>query len=97
MAIKDLIGRFKTLQTTVGDTIWQRFNEQNRKASKLTGSESRAMRNAQSRIRKDIKAAEKALKRGENVDRYLDTLRDLQRHMRQIGRASCRERVSISV
>ena len=83
MSIKDLIGRFSVLQTSVGDKIWQRTNEQNRKASKLTGAESRAMRNAQSRIRKDIKAAEKALSRGENVGRYIDTLRDIQKHMRQ--------------
>lgn len=83
MAIKDLIGRFQTLQTKQGDAVWRDQNERNKRASKLSGAESRAMRNAQSRIRKDIKAAEKALSRGENVGRYLDTLRDLQIHMRQ--------------
>lgn len=83
MAIKDLIGRFQTLQTKQGDAVWREQNERNKCVSKLSGAESRAMRNAQSRIRKDIKAAEKALSRGENVGRYLDALRDLQRHMRQ--------------
>ena len=83
MAIKDLIGRFKTLQTKQGDAVWREQNERNKRASKLSGAESRAMRNAQSRINRDIKAAEKALSRGENVGRYLDTLRDIQKHMRQ--------------
>lgn len=83
MAIKDLLGRFTSLQINVGDAVWKEQNARNRKASKLSGAESRLMRNAQSRIRKDIKAAEKALKRGENVSSYLETLKSLQRHMRQ--------------
>ena len=83
MAIKDLLGRFTTLQTTQGDAVWKEQNARNKRASKLSGAESRAMRNAQSRINRDIKAAEKALSRGENVGRYLETLRDLQKHMRQ--------------
>lgn len=83
MAIKDLLGRFATLQTNQGDAVWREQNERNRRVSKLSGAESRAMRNAQSRINRDIKAAEKALNRGENVGRYLETLRDIQRHMRQ--------------
>ncbi len=83
MAIKDLLGRFTSLQINVGDTVWREQNARNRKASKLSGAESRLMRNAQSRIRKDIMATEKALKRGENVGQYLNVLKDLQKHMRQ--------------
>lgn len=83
MAIRDLLGRFTSLQINVGDPVWREQNARNRKASKLSGAESRLMRNAQSRIRKDIKATEKALKRGENVGQYLNVLKDLQRHMRQ--------------
>lgn len=83
MAIKDLLGRFTSLQINVGDAVWKEQNARNRKASKLSGAESRLMRNAQSRIRKDIKATEKALRRGENVGQYLSVLKDLQKHMRQ--------------
>ena len=83
MSISDLLGRFTSLQITIGDTVWREQNKRNRKASKLSGVESRLMRNAQSRIRKDIRATEKALKRGENVGQYLNVLKYLQKHMRQ--------------
>ena len=83
MSISDLLGRFTSLQINIGDTVWREQNKRNRKASKLSGVESRLMRNAQSRIRKDIRATEKALKRGENVGQYLNVLKYLQKHMRQ--------------
>ena len=83
MALGDLLGKFRSLQVTMNDAVWKEQNKENKRRSKLLGKESRLMRDAQSRIRKDIKATEKALRRGENVGAYLDTLRSLQMHMRQ--------------
>ena len=83
MSIKDLLGRFMSLQVTINDPVWNKTNRENKRRSKLSGAESRLMRDAQSRIRKDIKATEKALKRGENVGAYLNALKSLQSHMRQ--------------
>lgn len=88
MALSDLLGRFEGLKVFKGSQLWDAQQRKIRKDSKLVGRESRLMRDAQSAIRKDIKATQREIRKADpstrvNLEQYLERLQSLQRDMRQ--------------
>ena len=88
MALSDLFGRFERLKVFKGSQLWDAQQRKIRKDSKLEGRESRLMRDAQSAIRKDIKATQREIRKSDpatrlNLEQYLERLQSLQRDMRQ--------------
>lgn len=89
MSLSSMLGRFTSSKVARGSQLWSAQQKKIRQGSKLSGETSRMMRNAQSSIRKDIKATERAIERAPdastrfNLSQYLDKLKSLQRYMRQ--------------
>ena len=81
--------KFQDLRGDPGSAEWDYKNEQRRKASKLDGTQSRMVRDAQSAIAKDIRSANRDMLREsdptkrENLRAHKEALETLQRRMRQ--------------
>lgn len=81
--------RFQELRSDPGSEEWNYRNEWRRKHSKVEGLQSRALRDAQSAIAKDIKAVKRDLSREtdpaklENLMIHKEALEKLQGRMRQ--------------
>lgn len=89
MSLSSMLGRFISSKVARGSQLWSAQQKKIRQDSKLYGATSRMMRDAQSAIRKDIRATERDIKRASdastryNLSQYLDKLKSLQRDMRQ--------------
>ena len=88
MSLGDMLGKFIQTKVSRGSQLWDAQQRKIRQDSKLTGRTSRLMRDAQSSIRKDIRATRRELKKADssqrmNLQGYLDRLESLQRDMRQ--------------
>lgn len=85
----DIMDGFTSLNVQRGDEVWNAANESRRRDSKLSGEDSRRMRNAQSDIRKDIARVRREIAKESdpvsrrNLEAFEDRLTDLQRRMRQ--------------
>ena len=81
--------KFQELRGDPGSAEWEHTNEKRRKSSKLDSTKSRMVRDAQSAIAKDIKAANRDMLREtdpakrENLRIHKEALETLQRRMRQ--------------